>query len=110
MLMEVTKTIFIKYIQHLNSKLQSKTNVYIFGAHVFTQSLINYGLCTDNIIGILDNDTEKIGKRLYGTQLRVFHPNTIEDLSDCFIILNVGPYTEEVTNQLKSINKNTSII
>lgn len=94
----------------LNEKIKNKKDVYIFGAHVFTQFLINFGLCVKNINCILDNDTDKIGKRLYGTHLYVQSPATLSSIQDATVILYASNYTEEIKQQLIRINSNITIL
>ena len=84
--------------------------VYLFGAHVFSQSLIVLGLKTDKIVGVLDNAGDKQNKRLYGTPFQVFNPSVILELSNVMIILNVSHYQAEIRNQLLSMNKNLQIV
>jgi len=101
---------YTKYIYDINNIIDNKNKeVYIFGAHIFTQFLIAFGLHLDNIKCILDNDEYKINKRLYGTNLYVNHPGTIKG-KNCIVILNVGSYKNEILEQLQQINQNIEII
>jgi 2-polyprenyl-3-methyl-5-hydroxy-6-metoxy-1,4-benzoquinol methylase len=84
--------------------------VYLFGAHVFSQSLISLGLNSDKITGILDNSKEKQNKRLYGTSFQVFNPLVISESKDVIVVLNASHYQSEIRDQLISINKNVIII
>ena len=52
--------------------------MFLYGAHIFSQYLLAFGLNQNKIEGILDNSQLKIGKRLYGTNLKVFDPKIIE--------------------------------
>jgi len=94
-------------IKNLNKK--TKDSVFLFGAHVFSQSLLFSGLDLD-VIGILDNDPNKIGKRLYGTDLTVFHPNKIKKYDSPIVVVRAAQYTKEITQQLKTINPNVVIL
>jgi len=76
---------------------------YLFGAHIFTQYLTALGMNTNNIAGILDNSTEKQGKRLYGSGLNVFSPNVLKGGSKIALILPMGNYEYEVIEQLKDL-------
>ena len=52
-------------IRDYNDKLaRIESPIYLFGAHVFSQFLIQMGLNTTKIVNILDNDKNKQGKRL----------------------------------------------
>jgi hypothetical protein len=83
---------------------------YIFGAHVFSQSLYYLGLEECNITGVLDNAFMKKGRRLYGTPYEVFQPETIKNLKSVRVILKVANYQSEIKKQLIQINKNVEII
>jgi len=88
----------------------SEVPTYIFGAHVFTQGLIQLGLTSPTIAGVLDNAIEKQGKRLYGTNLSVFSPEVISSLGNVRVILRTTHYQEEIRNQLLELNPNVEII
>ena len=102
-------TYYSDFISQLNSKLANFPHkVFLFGAHIFSQYLLSFGLDQSKIHGILDNSTLKIGKRLYGTNLTVFNPKVIAN-EDVGIILKVGSYRNEIIDQLKQINPNVVI-
>jgi len=105
---------FIEYYQNFVNDTNSKINdfsgkVYLFGGHLFSQYLLSFGLDENKIDGILDNSSLKIGKRLYGSQLDVFHPNKIKD-EKCIVILKVGSYHDEIAQQLREINPSVIIL
>ena len=94
----------------MNKKLKEYDGeVYLFGAHLFSQYLIAFGLNQEKIVGILDNSELKIGKRLYGTKLNVFHPEKIKNKEKIAIILKVATYREEILEQLYKINPSIEI-
>lgn len=110
------KTLFLNYINYhtnlvseLNLKIEeTNKNVYLFGAHIFSQYLISFGLNSDKIISILDNDINKQGKRLYGTQLKINSPKILKNEKTPIVILKAGAYNEEIKlDILKNINENT---
>jgi len=115
-LYEKNKNMYLDYIQYysefiknLNFKLKhSSQKIYLFGAHIFSQYLLAFGLDQTKLFGILDNSKLKIGKRLYGTNLQVFHPEIIAN-ENAGIILKVGSYRDEIIQQLKKINPNVTI-
>ena len=118
-LYETNKKMFQKYIEsHIDdvNKIndiinKSRIPVYLFGAHVFSQYLISFGLDTSNIICLLDNDSRKENKRLYGTSLISKNPKILKDTPEALIILRAGVYNEEVKNDiLNNINPNTKFI
>ena len=102
---------FIDYNQRLVQSLNKKMvdfqgDVYLFGAHIFSQFLLHFGLDRSKIVSVLDNSAAKQGQRLYGSDLYVQNPETIKDKERVAIILRVGAYREEVFKQLREINKN----
>ena len=100
---------YSKFVSKLNLQLQSfPYKVYLFGAHIFSQYLLAFGLDQSKLAGILDNSKLKIGKRLYGTNLQVFHPDVIGN-ANAGVILKVGSYRNEIINQLEEINPKVSI-
>ena len=105
------KQLYLDYVKHygdftsrLNSKLTNFPHkVFLFGAHIFSQYLLSFGLDQNKISGILDNSPLKIGKRLYGTNLPVFNPEIIKN-ENVGVIVKVGSYRNEIIEQLKKIN------
>ena len=97
-------------VAKVNSIKDTYKKIYIFGGHIFSQSLLNLGLDKLNISGILDNDPHKQEKRLYGTDLNVYSPIHIKNSTDTLVIVKAGAYTKEITNQLKTLNKNIDIL
>ena len=83
----------------------------MFGAHVFAQYLIELGLDTSRIVCLLDNDINKQGKRLYGTNMMVKSPKVLADVKNPIIILKAGVYDDEVKRDiLENINKNEKFL
>ena len=100
---------YLNYVKKLNEIILTDQNpIYIFGAHIWSQNLICFGLNTKKIINILDNDKEKQNKRLYGTDLIVVDPKVIEN-KDCTIILNNSAYYEEIKQQLFNLSNKIKI-
>jgi hypothetical protein len=113
------KATFQKYIDnHLSdvnkiNRIINKTNlpVYLFGAHVFSQYLISFGLDISKIICLLDNDVRKENKRLYGTSLISKSPKILKDIPEAIVILRAGVYNDEIkTDILTNINPNITFI
>jgi hypothetical protein len=98
----------LKLVKELNDKiLNISNNIYLFGAHVFSQYLINFGLKEEKIKFILDNDKEKQNKRLYGTNLKVISPKILAEEPCATVILRSGVYNQEIKDDiLSNINKN----
>ena len=115
---ERNNKLFLEYIDYhkqlikdLNAKIDStnkKNPIYLFGAHVFAQSLIEFGLNTSRIICLLDNDKKKQGKRLYGTNMKVESPTILKNIEAPIIILKAGVYNNEIKKDIiENINPNS---
>ena len=100
-----------KQISNLNVKIDKTSNdrpIYLFGAHVFAQYLIEFGLNIDRIVCLLDNDVKKQGKRLYGTSMIVESPKMLAGIDNPIVILKAGVYNKEVSDDiLDNINSGT---
>jgi hypothetical protein len=114
---EINKSHFDKYFQNikedverLNSMIAKTDNVFIFGAHVFSQLLFTFGLKPDRIKSVLDNDLNKINHRLYGTSLFVESPDTVSKIANPNIIVRMGAYSSEIKEQLLSYNSSVRFI
>ena len=109
-LYEHNKKLYLDYVDYhkqlikdLNAKIDNINEnqpIYLFGAHVFAQYLIEFGLNTNRIICLLDNDINKQGKRLYGTNMMVESPKILADVNDPIVILKAGVYNQEVSNDI----------
>jgi len=102
-------------IENITSKLdefgESIDKTFIFGAHIFTQYLLNFGLSEKLFINVLDNDPKKIGNRLYGTELNVKSPKILKDIDNPIVVLKAAMYTEEIKKDIiENINPNTRFI
>ncbi len=95
-----------KVLQHKNQS--SKT--YIFGAHLFTQFLLAFGLSEELFDNVLDNNRSKQNQRLYGTNLISLIPDVISNESNPIVVLRAGSYDKEIKEQLLTINKSTIVV
>jgi hypothetical protein len=94
-----------KIINNYNKQIKSfNGKVFLFGAHVFSQYLLNQGIDKTKIEGILDNSKIKQGKRLYGSSLIIFSPEILKDKKNVAVILRAGVYQDEIRKQISSIN------
>ena len=118
-LFEYNKKLFLDYIhfyellvKELSKKIEDLDRpTYLFGAHVFSQALIAFGLNSKALINILDNDPRKQGKRLYGTNLIVQSPKILEGVKEPAVILKAAAYDQEIKDQIiNTINKGTIFI
>ena len=99
-----------KDIKQINKLTKKNKNILIFGAHIFSQMMIFNGLDKKNIIGILDNDKNKIDKFLYGTKLKINKPSILKKIDKPCVILRAGSYNKEIKKQLLGINNSTIIV
>lgn len=98
-------------VKKMNQMMKKhKGHIYIFGAHVFSQFLINFGLDDKRIRYVLDNSSLKENKRLYGYSLHVKKPEIIKKDFKPLIIAIVGQYKKEINSQIKNLNKSAIII
>jgi predicted SAM-dependent methyltransferase len=94
------------------SSFMSSTNlpVYMYGAHFPAQLLFSMGVNPKNIKGVLDNSVDKIGKKLYGTELKIYSPNILKE-NNAVVICHMGAYTKEIKNDiLENINSKVIFI
>jgi len=99
-----------KYVDKVNKIIKSyNKDIYLFGAHLWSQNLISFGLNIKKIKNILDSDINKQNLRLYGTNLNVVSPEIIKD-RECIVILNVSAYYEEIKPMLKKLSNKVQII
>lgn len=94
----------IRLNQIIDESKKINSNVFIFGAHIFSQYLIASGLNQKSIKNILDNDPNKANKRLYGTILEVKNPSLLRSENKPVVILKAGVYNSEIQKQLDTIN------
>jgi hypothetical protein len=113
---ETNKRLYMDYVEYhkdliekLNHKMSQATQpIYLFGAHVFAQYLIEMGLETEKIVCLLDNDFKKENKRLYGTKLKVSLPKVLAGVNAPVVILKAGIYNSEIKKDiLENINDST---
>ena len=82
-------------------------DIFLFGAHIFSQFLIFNGLKSERIKFILDNSKMKQNNRLYVTDFLVKSPKVLKDVENPAVILKAGIYNEEIKSDvIKNINKN----
>jgi len=110
---EEYKKLFMDYVDYhldmikeLNNLIEgSSLPVYLFGAHIFSQTLIKFGLKTEKIVSILDNSPMKQGKRLYGTRFQIESPKILKGKGKVNLILKAGGYNAEIKKDiLENIN------
>jgi len=116
---EQNKKLYLDYvdfhlslISSINERIANhkNKNIFLFGAHVQSQYLMGFGLKVDPVVAILDNDKNKHGKRLYGTDKLVMDPTELSALESPLVIIRAGTFTNEISIQLKSINPSAILV
>lgn len=94
-------------VENLNTYISKCSGpVYLFGAHVFSQYLLAFGLNQNKIECLLDNNPSKQGRRLYGTKLIVESPSILKGKKNAAVVLKAGVYNEEIKRQiLNEVNR-----
>ena len=101
----------IDLIEKLNKQINNfNGELYLFGGTGFSIYLIMFGLQTDKIIYILDNDPEKENKKVYGTNFIVKNPKIIKNKPNIGIIIKAASYQLEIEEQLYQLNNNIIIL
>jgi len=109
-LFEQMFNIWKRDIAKINKLTKKHKNIFIFGAHIFSQMMIFNGLNNKNITGILDNDHQKTHKFLYGTNFKISNPSILKKFDQPFVVLRAGSYNKEIKKQLFEINKNVIVV
>lgn len=105
---DLLKEYFIKRELGISSIVLDRPTYIVPGGHY--GSVIYYYLKNKEYVsGFLDNDKGKQGTYMYGTNLLIYTPNHIKDLTNISILLHAGPYTNELIYQLKNINTHIDI-
>lgn len=99
-----------KDIIKTNELIKKYKDIYIFGAHIFSQLMLFNGLNKKKISAVLDNDKKKISKFLYGTNFKIYNPIVLKKSIKPCVILRAGSYNDEIKKQLYKINKNTIVV
>ena len=98
-------------ISLINQSIKNDYNVFLYGAHVTSQSYLFNGLSTSKIIGLIDGSNKKIGKYLYGTNFKTFEPDIIKNYEQVTVICShMGIYKDEISKNLISINSRVKIL
>jgi len=105
---------FKEYYEKIILKLNEQINnfdgeIFLFGGHIFSQYLINFGLDIKKIRYILDNSKEKEDKKLYGTKLVIKNPLFLKNINNVAVIVKVASYQKEIEEQLLHINDKVKI-
>jgi hypothetical protein len=85
-------------------------DVFLMPASVYSQSLLALGLDEQNLTGLLDNAPAKQGRRLYGTELKVFPAAVLLNAADPLVILNAGAHNNEIAEGLRALRPDVRIV
>jgi 2-polyprenyl-3-methyl-5-hydroxy-6-metoxy-1,4-benzoquinol methylase len=97
-------------VRALNRKILNTDNpVFLFGAHVNSQFLLSFGLREDRIVNVLDNNTNKHNRRLYGSRLIVDSPSVLKNYESPIVILRSGVFNQEIKEDILSNINSTTI-
>jgi len=99
---------FTTRVNQLIATNKNQRAIYVFGAHIFTQYLVSFGLSIDEVTAILDNATDKQGKRLYGLRQEILSPQVLRGVKDPAVILRVGAYADEIKQGILKVNPGTT--
>jgi hypothetical protein len=119
---DVTKNVYLldKLLKYFLSRESKISRIKIDNNHkTFICTAGHYGQMVytfldantkQSIVGFLDGDPFKIGKRVYGTEHSTYEKSKINEYVNVNVILCAGRYRDEITTELLSHNKNTNII
>ncbi|MFC1544738.1 class I SAM-dependent methyltransferase [Gemmatimonadota bacterium] len=108
---------FEQYLARINSGLKQKCagkKTFVFGANSSTQVLMSLPVMREvKVEAILDNSELKQGQYLAGSGIPVRNPVLLKDLEDaasCVVVIFMGAYTNEICQQINSLNPDLEII
>jgi hypothetical protein len=106
-----TDLILDKFIKRANilEKVKLEGNIFVAPAGPYGQ-MVSYYTKYNNIIGFLDNDVNKQGKRVYGTPFTTLPFHVLEGLDRPKVLIYARHHSEELSKQIKSINQSADII
>jgi len=99
---------FIQYMKDRVDNIKHIPKFYVFGAHFTYYYIINMGVSIDQIIAVIDNDTSKQNKRMYGTNTKIISASELEENAHVFV--EMGPYNEEIKQGLNIIQNKIKYI
>ena len=101
----------LEFVKYINSQLKHYNQTYIFGAHIFSQFMFSNGLNQNFVDGIIDNSINKHGKRLFGTDMKVYSPDILKGKDDTtLVVVKMGEYTNEVADQIRNMDCRVHVI
>ena len=105
------KQVFEQWIDYYKSRVERINNflatgskeVYLFGAHISSQFYKAFGLNMNKIIGLLDNDKKKQGKRVGGIDKEIWSPSVLSG-KQAAVIVPESPYAKEIKEGARDRN------
>lgn len=107
------KKIIFNYVEKAKKELLKEESVFVFGAHGLTVTflkILNNSKLENKIKFVLDNEKTKHHRRLSGTNLICESPTIIASEKNPIVLLYMGAYEKEISQQLREINPNCKII
>jgi hypothetical protein len=90
-------------VYNLSKRIENiRKPVYLWPCSIHSIYLLTFGLDIKNISGFVDNSLIKIGKYLYGYNVKCYSMTDIEK-TDCYIVKNGGCFDIELMNNDKYI-------
>jgi SAM-dependent methyltransferase len=101
----------IDKVSSLNDEIENLNNVYLYSAHITSQSLLFNGLNKKKILGLIDASKNKVGKYLFGTELMTHGLDFLNQVNNPTVICsNMGIYQKEITDTLKKFNSKINLL
>jgi hypothetical protein len=94
--------------QKILESIEQSDNIYVMPGGHCGQLVYYYSKCA-KIIGFLDNDPNKQGKRVYGTPIMTYPVKHIQNVNKPIIIIYGRLYVNELKEQISQLNKTASI-
>ena len=89
-------------INNFNEIIETNSNkkFYLWPASIHSLYLLVFGLDEGKLNGFADNSINKIGKKMYGTDLKVFDFKKILEDRNSIVLFNGGIFNSEVTDKV----------
>jgi hypothetical protein len=98
---QLYKKIYVDKIQQIQ-QFQVPLNCYIAPSGVYGQFFYYFLNKKENVVGFLDNNTQRHNKKLYGTDKLVYSPHNI-DYRNVTVIICECPYKDEIIYGLRQL-------
>jgi hypothetical protein len=86
-------------VEKINKQIELDTPVYIWPSSIHTLSLFYHGLKHAGLAGVLDNSESKIGKYMYGYNIKCMALMEVVNLNEkAVVFLNGGCYNKDIAS------------